>query len=226
MKVGISRFFVVAVITGLLLVAGSTTAWADTCTDASPNFSSNFASGPACLTLNYNAHIFSNSSSVLRLTDATGSQVGSAWFNTPQPVQNGFSTSFQFQFTNPSGTPADGIAFVIQNAPVVGEGSSSTGGLHAIGFTGGNGGALGYGDRDANGNPSTGEGIPNSIAIEFDSYQNGGWDNDAHHVAVQSCGNGPNTSHHGYLCGGTAVLTQLSAAARSSPRTSELGSIK
>ncbi|MGH9552782.1 MAG: L-type lectin-domain containing protein, partial [Terriglobales bacterium] len=141
------------------------------------------------------------SSTVLRLTDATGSQVGSSWFNTPQPVKNGFSTSFQFQFTSPSEPPADGIAFVIQNAPVVGEGESSTGGLHAIGFTGGNGGALGYGDRDTNDNPSTGEGIPNSIAIEFDSYKNG-WDNDAHHVAVQSCGTGRNTSHHNQDCSG------------------------
>ncbi len=168
--------------------------------------------------------IFSNSSTVLRLTDATGNQVGSAWFNTPQPVQNGFSTSFQFQFTNPSVPPADGIAFVIQNDPGR---DNHPGGLHAIGFTGGNGGALGYGDHDANDNPSTGEGIANSIAIEFDSYQNGGWDNDAHHVAVQSCGTGPNTSHHNRDCLGVrAVLTQLSAAAKSAPRTSGRRSIR
>ena len=53
---------------------------------------------------------------------------------------------------------------------------------------------------DGNGNPSQGEGIPNSLAIEFDTYQNG-WDPQAvngnvSHVAIQSCGTGPNTSHH------------------------------
>ncbi len=30
-------------------------------------------------------------------------------------------------------------------------------------------------------------GIPNSVAIEFDTYQNN-YDNDSDHVAIQSCG--------------------------------------
>ena len=42
-------------------------------------------------------------------------------------------------------------------------------------------------------------GIPNSLAIEFDTYQNG-WDPSASHVAIQSCGTGYNTSHHGNTC--------------------------
>jgi uncharacterized repeat protein (TIGR01451 family) len=127
---------------------------------------------------------------VLRLTPNTGAQVASAWYNSSQTVQNGFSTSFQFQFTGASNPPADGIAFVIQNS-----------GTGAIGYTGGNGGALGYGDADASTDPSTGQGIPNSLAIEFDTYQNS-WDPPAAHVALQSCGTGKNTSHHGQLCGG------------------------
>ena len=133
---------------------------------------------------------------MLRLTNNTGNQVGSAWFNTAQGVQNGFGTSFQFRFTNPSGPPADGIAFVIQNV--------ATNPLNAIGFTGGNGGAIGYGDSDASTDPSSGAGIPNSLAIEFDTFQNG-WDPAAvngsvSHVAIQSCGHGPNTSHHQQVC--------------------------
>ena len=58
--------------------------------------------------------------------------------------------------------------------------------------------ALVYGDHDGNANPDSGDiGTPisNSLAIEFDTYQNG-WDPDANHVAVQSCGTGPNSQVH------------------------------
>ncbi len=194
----ISRFVILAAVAALV-VGGSSAAWgqAPPC-PASPNYGTDFSTNGTCLTANPNAGIVGT---VLRLTNSTGNQVGSAWYNTAQPVQNGFSTSFQFKFTNPSVPPADGIAFVIQNAPT---------GLGAIGFTGGNGGALGYGDQDGNGNPSQGEGIPNSLAIEFDTYHNDPWDppaddnGNASHVAIQSCGTLPNTSHHTYLCGGNS----------------------
>jgi hypothetical protein len=125
----------------------------------------------------------------LQLTASTSNQVGSAWSVSPQTVVNGFSSSFTFQFTGSSNPPADGIAFVIQNV--------ATNPLQAIGFTGGNGGAIGYGDDDGNNNPNSG--IPHSLAIEFDTYQNS-WDINANHVAVQTCGTGYNTSHHQQLC--------------------------
>ena len=162
----------------------------------SPNYTPDFSANGTCLATNGNAVLVSGGNTALQITSSSGNQTGSAWYLTPQTVQNGFSTTFQFQFTNPSTTPADGIAFLIQN--------SST---SAIGFTGGSGGAIGYGDADANLNPSQGNGIPNSLAIEFDSFQNA-WDPQAvngsvSHVAIQSCGTGPNTSHHGYLCAGT-----------------------
>ena len=196
MKSGISRFVVVAAIAALVVVGGSKIAWAQGC-PTSPNYVNNFNSDQTCLSTNINAAFFPSEGTptVLRITSAVGNQRGSAWFKTPQSVQNGFSTTFQFRFTNPSSLPADGIAFVIQNAPA---------GLAAIGSPP-NGGALGYGDADANPDPSTGAGIPKSLAVEFDSYHNG-WDpgdvTSASHVAVQSCGNGPNTSHHGEACGG------------------------
>ena len=200
MKVGISRFVAVAVITGLLLVAGSTTAWAQ-----SPNYSPDFSTNQNLMNLNGNTNglpAFSkdtpSSPTVLRLTPSAGNRVAAAWFNVQQPVQNGFTTTFTFQLTNPSDTPADGIAFVIQND------TRKTG---AIGFIGGNGGALGYGDSDNNVDPSQGEGIANSLAIEFDTYQNG-WDlQNANHIAIQSCGTGPNTSHHNVACGGNGPTT-------------------
>jgi hypothetical protein len=72
------------------------------------------------------------------------------------------------------------VAFLIQNAPAADATYGATGsGITARGVT--NGG-LGY------------AGIPNSLAIEFDTYANT-WDPTLHgnnHVAVQSCG--PNTN--------------------------------
>ncbi len=41
------------------------------------------------------------------------------------------------------------------------------------------------------------------MAIEFDTFQNG-WDPNVSHVAIQSCGAGPNTSHHNRLCLGNS----------------------
>jgi hypothetical protein len=123
--------------------------------------------------------------SLLRITPALPNQTGSAWYLSTQPFASGFDTQFQFQLNGGVGG-ADGIAFVIQSA-----------GLSAIGFTGGNGGALGYGGDDLNQFPLSG--IPHSVAIEFDTFQNR-WDPDANHVAIQSCGANPNTSHHNVNC--------------------------
>ena len=83
------------------------------------------------------------------------------------------------------------------------------------GATGGNGGALAYGDADSQLQSEPGKlGFPHSLAIEFDTFQNG-WDPSAvnpsvSHVAIQSCGTGPNTSHHFQLCAGESqVRTRL-----------------
>jgi hypothetical protein len=121
---------------------------------------------------------------VLRLTqDGQGGLAGSGWYNTQQSVANGFTTVFQFQITH-SGQPADGLTFVIQNA------HNFEGSRLALGGTGGD---IGYG--------STGDepSIDNSLAIEFDTYQNG-WDPNANHIAVQSCGTGNNTPDHTATC--------------------------
>jgi len=202
MKLGITKFVIVAAIAVLAVVSGSTAAWAQTQTcPTSPSYSPDFSSNQGCLTLNPvgTPPAFTVTAPIaLQLTTSASGQTGSAWYSSPQVVEGGFTTTFQFQFTSPSTPPADGIAFVIQNS-----------GTAAIGYTVGNGGALGYGDQDGSTNPSTGEGIPNSLAIEFDTYQNW-WDpassgnGNVSHVAIQSCGIGRNTSHHNYLCGGTS----------------------
>lgn len=198
MKTGMARVVILTAAAVAIVVAASAASWAEEAPcPASPTYTPDFSSNQNCTAQNSNAMFVTDDTTVLQITSSTGNQVGSAWYLTPQTVINGFMTTFQFQFTNPSTPPADGIAFVIQNS------NSKT---SAIGYTGGNGGALGYGDADANQDPSQGSGIPNSLAIEFDSFENP-WDPQAvngsvSHVAIQSCGTGPNTSHHYYLCGG------------------------
>ena len=108
----------------------------------------------------------------LTMTSST-SQTAAAWLPAKQPVANGFTTQFTFQLSSAGGVFADGFAFVIQN---------SAAGNTALGTTGA-GGFLGY------------HGLTNSIAIEFDTYQND-WDPNANHIAVQSNYTGANSASH------------------------------
>lgn len=105
---------------------------------------------------------------VMRLTSATGYQGGAAYSTTPITLGSNatFSTSFDFRFTNPGGiAPADGIAFILSN---------SSSGL------GGNGYGLGL----------PGSSTAKSVAIEFDTYNNGAIDgNSSNHVGIDLNGN-------------------------------------
>lgn len=124
---------------------------------------------------------------VLRLTDGnlgySNPQASTAWFNLKQPMAKGFTTYFKFQVHNPAGccAPGDGIAFVIQNSSSTDSTYGATGaGLTALGV---GGGGIGY------------AGIPNSLAIEFDTSQEA-WDPTSNHVAAQSCGTATNGPVH------------------------------
>jgi hypothetical protein len=126
----------------------------------------NFDSAAGSLTLNGNAH-FSGSPAVLRLTDSAFSQSGSAFSNTKISLtNNSFSTAFSFQISAPAGISdgdgqgADGLTFTIQTV-------SNT--------TGGAGGGIGY------------QGILKSVAVEFDTYDNG--EISGNHVAIDTNGN-------------------------------------
>ncbi len=77
---------------------------------------------------------------------------------------------------------------MIQNSSGAGEGTAALGGA---------GDAIGYGVPDP---PQTGTPIPNSLAVEFDTYQNPPFDPNANHIAVQSCGTDPNTQDHDAIC--------------------------
>lgn len=174
----ISRFVMAAAIAALM-VGGVTPVLAQ--------ITFNDFSNTAGLTLNPAA---AKSGNVLRLTPATELQAGSAWFTTPQAVAGGFSTTFAFQLSGFSQCsvggdpaiftpcPADGFAFVIQNSGAGALGPAGCG----IGFGGTTSGC------------NNGTGITNSLAVEFDTFNNGDSDGQSgNHVAVQSCGTGPNT---------------------------------
>lgn len=102
---------------------------------------------------------------VLRVAPATYGQSGAAYSTTPVTLgtSSTFSTTFQFRLTSPGGiNPADGLTFVLA------KGSSGLGGA---------GGGIGY------------AGVPNSVAIEFDTYNNGGGDaNSSNHVGIDTNG--------------------------------------
>ena len=88
----------------------------------------------------------------LRLTDGGQNERSSAWYATPVNVQN-FTQDFNFQLTN---AVADGFAFVIQNADTTQLGPGGAG--------------LGYGAASPGGTP----GIPTSVAVKFDLWNNDG----------------------------------------------------
>jgi hypothetical protein len=105
----------------------------------------------------------------LRLTPAANSQTGAAWLDRKQLVQHGFETVFQFQISQPSSKGADGFAFVIQN--------------NASPWLGNAGAGLGYSS------------VPNSLAIEFDTFQNPeAIDADANHIGIHSRGSAANST--------------------------------
>lgn len=113
---------------------------------------------------------------VLRVTPAIGGQTGAAYSTSAITLGSNatFSTSFQFRFTNPGGIdPADGIVFIL---------AANTSGI------GGAGVGMGY------------SGVPHSLGIEFDTYNNAGYGlgnndgNSSNHVSIDSNGILSNTA--------------------------------
>jgi glucose/arabinose dehydrogenase len=146
--------------------------------------------GGAGLTLVSDASVTGN---VLRLTPSDNDQVGAAWFTTPQTVGAGFSTTFTFRISAQDAGGADGFAFVIQNSAVnaIGEGGCQ----------------IGY------------DPIPNSVAVEFDTYQStacgAGAVNDVNdnHISIHTRGVQPNSAQESASIGAATTLPDMSDGA-------------
>jgi hypothetical protein len=131
-----------------------------------------------------------SSSNDLLLTPADYFDTGGAWATAKQNIQEGFETTFRFGinelggFTDDQGNPGgDGFAFVIQNASPTALGNY--------------GEEMGYG------------GIANSVAVEFDTYQNS-YDPNGNHVSVHTAGAGVNDSGESFSLGSTTNIPNLS----------------
>jgi hypothetical protein len=119
---------------------------------------------------------------LLRLTVPPNGPVGGAWYALPVYVRAGFETSFEFRIDRDG---ADGFAFVIENT-----------GLASLGDAGG---GLGY------------RYIPNSLAVEFDTWGNGEFADPNHnHLSVQTRGINPNSPHHTNSLASTTSIPFLS----------------
>ena len=130
------------------------------------SFSNGFSTSASSMTFNGSTDL---DDTRLQLTDGLTDEAGTAWFNTKVNIQN-FTNTFTFQLSNPN---ADGFTFTIQNA-----------GLTALGPLGG---GLGYGPDTPGG---TG-GIPTSVAIKFDLYDNNGEGDDS--IGLYTDGASPTT---------------------------------
>lgn len=112
----------------------------------------------------------------IRLTEALNFQGGGIWLKDKKNVKNDFAIEIGFQITNSDPAGADGIAFVIQNTSEA--------------IIGQYGGGIGY------------AGIPNGLAIEFDTYFNGDRnDPNDNHISIQSNGTGPISDNHVFTLG-------------------------
>ena len=116
--------------------------------------------------------VINTSAGRAELTQFGGSDAGTLWYRLgKQPIVEGFETTFTFQMTL-QGSPADGMAFLIQNSAPNPLGSCGD----AMGY-GGNGNACNTGNNAE---------IPECVAIELDNYPNGNFgDPDANHVSLQ-----------------------------------------
>ncbi|MDR3543318.1 MAG: X2-like carbohydrate binding domain-containing protein [Desulfosporosinus sp.] len=114
------------------------------------NFDSTNVAGDSGNTLLWSRGNASTASGVLRVAPSTGNQKGVVVRRNQIKLTGGFSTYFVMNMNSGSNPPADGLCFVIQSnpAPVVGNW----------------GAGLGF------------DTVPNSMAVEFDIWQNTGSD--------------------------------------------------
>ncbi|MBS1668365.1 MAG: Ig-like domain-containing protein [Bacteroidetes bacterium] len=128
-----------------------------------------------------------NSTTALILNPSTGNQMGTAFWKKQISLSNNasFSVFFTFQIDQ-NNSRADGLAFILQQQ------SSTT--------TAATGGGLGY------------SGFPGkSIAVEFDTYQNGG-DPNNNHIGLDFNGNTDHSTNGGVVASLNASTLDLADA--------------
>lgn len=139
-----------------------------TFTPPNPSISFDNFAFPFGMTLAGNAVAPGTFGASLELTGFGPDETGSGWFSVQQDVAGAFETFFDFRAT---AGEADGLAFVIQNDQVDALGAPGNG--------------LGY------------ENIANSVAIEFDTFQDvGKSDPTDNHISVHTTGVTGNLSEH------------------------------
>lgn len=118
--------------------------------------------------LQLNGHATQYNGDTLRLTPAAFNRAGSAFIADPVTIDNdySFSSYFSFRMTETGGTlnekGADGIAFLVQT-------NSNT--------VGGAGAGIGYSN------------VTNSVAVEYDTFFNSGYDINGNHIGIGLNGN-------------------------------------
>src|SRR6185503_15652822 len=111
---------------------------------------------------------------------------GQAWYARKVDVTADLVSDFSLRFTDQGGIEgADGVTFAIQNASATASGEV--------------GGGIGY------------QGMPNSIVVELDTFDNGvgAGDSNGMHVAVHTAGTDPNGPSSSTLLGSQALASDL-----------------
>lgn len=119
----------------------------------------------------------------IRLTTSELYKTGAMWYSAKVNLAGGFRTAFQFQISNLTGPGAEGFAFVLHNTsnPVLSDVSK-----------------LGY------------DGIPSSVAVEFDTYRNVEYgDPNDNHISIQTGYSGPNSVDHSKSLGTTTSILKM-----------------
>ncbi|MCA9322539.1 MAG: hypothetical protein KDB53_17490 [Planctomycetes bacterium] len=133
----------------------------------------------------------------LRVSSAALSKRGTAFFNQPVSVANGFETTFDFQITSPNAGGGDGMCFIIHNDP---RGSVAIGN-HAS--------ALGYGAFPTS---PAGTAIANSLVIEIDTYFSGNNnDSSSNEISVHTGGTGDTTQDEALSIGRVSPTPNMSS---------------
>jgi hypothetical protein len=179
------------VVTGLGVGVAEATATVDGVSGTgTATVSQNLLCGTTGLVLLGSATALPGSACGIRLTPSVMWTAGAAWSTTKQPVAGGFETRFAMRMSNPGPADllvggntepgADGIVFVIQNM------SQSAVGTPGVG--------IGYG------------GTTSSLAVEFDTWLNGGErDPSGNHVSIHTGGIGANSTDEGYSIGAAVI---------------------